>query len=99
MTMPPVRVWIHKKTLYTHIKAPKGKFFGDYNTLTTILRGIETGYCGNKKREEDCTPTGYMKPDFAREKLNHRISFQRYGGSKEFSGGHLSATNPTMKPR
>ena len=99
MTMPPVRVLIHKKALYSHIKAPEGNYFGHHNTLTTILYDIETGYCGNKKREEDCTPKGYMKPDFAREKSNHRISFQQHGGSEEFSGGHLSATNPTMKPR
>ena len=74
MTLPLSPVWMHESTLSHLLKVPGGDKFGPRNSLSCILKGIEKGFCGNKKK--DCVKTGYLIVDFSKENCEgHKISF------------------------
>ena len=87
MNLPTSHVWFHEKMLSKLLKILAGDKFGPCNTLTIIMRGIEKGYCGN--RRSDYANTGYTITDFSKEKSDHPISFQKYGKMELFAGGKL----------
>ena len=87
MNLPTSHIWLHEKVLSKLLKIPAGDKFGPRHALTIIVRGIEKGYCGN--RRNDYVNTGYTITDFSKEKSDHPISFQKYGKMELFAGGKL----------
>ena len=50
MTLPLSPVWMHESTLSHQLKVPGGDKFGPRKSLSCILKGIEKGFCGNKRK-------------------------------------------------
>mmetsp|Transcript_30351 Transcript_30351/g.49690 ORF Transcript_30351/g.49690 Transcript_30351/m.49690 type:complete len:230 (+) Transcript_30351:797-1486(+) len=98
MTLPLSPVWMHESTLSHLLKVPGGDKFGPRNSLSCILKGIEKGFCGNKKK--DCVKTGYLIVDFSKENCEgHKISFVNHGRNEPFVGGKLDNHPKAAKPR
>ena len=89
MILPDSGVWIHEKALHRLLKLPQGNTFGPRLALTHLMRGIEKGYCGNRKK--DFTKTGYTIIDFNKEHgSSSRISYQLFGKCEQFQAGKLN---------
>ena len=98
MTLPDSGVLIHEKALLRLLKLPQGNTFGPRSALTHLMRGIEKGYCGNKKK--DCTRTGYTIVDFGKEHGSSRICYQQFGDWEQFLAGKLDDNRTTSnEPR
>jgi len=86
--LPDCPVWIHERALYKVLKLTSGPTYGQRDVLDCLMRGIEKGFCGNKRT--DYTPVDYVDPDFSREDNSGRISWQYNGRKENFSSGNLS---------
>jgi hypothetical protein len=90
LNLPDCQVWIHKKALSKVMKLPSGPAFGQRQSLNCLMKGIERGYCGNKKG--DHVMLSSIVPDFSQEKNGHRVSWQYNGRPEPFSKGNLMHT-------
>ena len=86
--LPDCPVWIHEKAIYKVLKLSSGPTYGQRDVLDCLMRGIEKGFCGNKRT--GYTPVDYVDPDFSREDNSGRISWQYNGRKENFSSGNLS---------
>ena len=56
---------MHESTVTKILKVPGGDKFGPRNSLSCILKGIEKGFYGNKRK--DFIKTGFHIIDFSKE--------------------------------
>lgn len=95
--IPDSPVWIHEKQIYDLASVPSGPKFGQRSSLSLLLKGMEDGYWGNKRRK-DSIDTGLPIADFS-ESSAYRISYQEHGGLEQFLGGTLDSNPSTNHPR
>ena len=79
---------------------PRGKYFGQKDSLSTLLKGINKGYCGKKKGKEgdQWVSTGGYHKSLTSDQSNC-VYHQQYGRTESFLSGR-DLTNPTKaKPR
>ena len=89
MGLPSCSIWLHKKVLHKHCKAPEGASFGQRKSFHCVTTGISKGFIGNRKGPDFLVMNNSI-PGFGMEGVSaSQIKFQYYGRKELFSNGHL----------
>mmetsp|Transcript_1616 Transcript_1616/g.2405 ORF Transcript_1616/g.2405 Transcript_1616/m.2405 type:complete len:134 (+) Transcript_1616:214-615(+) len=89
IAVPKSHVWVHEKALYNIIGIQRNSTHGKREVLTFLLKGIQKGLFGNKKKKDYVT-LGYSCPILDDSQENdHDIGCQQYGDLEEFRSGTL----------